>query len=261
MTATNSPLRRALTVTALGSALTLLATACGGSSEAEEPTGPTLPPDPSAIAQASATAMGDVTSVEFELRRSGAPVYIDSFDSIALDSAVGQFEVPGSAQAVLGVEVNGSLKTELGAIALADEVWLSNPITGEFETLPPGYDIDPSLFFDPEDGWRPLMENLADVELIGTSEQGGADRYRIVATAPAAQVEIITARLVRDQDVEIEFSIHPVTAHVTAAEFAVPTDEGEVVWELELRDYGDDFDITRPDGLIDDDGAGEGAGA
>ena len=50
---------------AVGAAAALIA-ACG-SSGSSAPTGPTIPPDPDAILAASATAMGDVTSVAFEL--------------------------------------------------------------------------------------------------------------------------------------------------------------------------------------------------
>ena len=88
--------------------------------------------------------------------------------------------------------------------------------------------------------------------LVGREDRGGADRYHLTAIAPAEQVEIITARLVRDQDVEIDLWVQPVTGLVAAAEFDVPTSEGDVTWTLELRDYGDDFDISRPDGLIDE---------
>jgi lipoprotein LprG len=237
------------------SGLALTVAACGsGTDGADEPTGPTVPAEPDAIIEASAAAMGDVESVEFALARDGAPVYIDSFESISLNTAIGQFTVPRSAQAVLEVEVNGSLTTELGAIALDDEIWLSNPVTGDFETLPPGYDLDPSLFFDPENGWRPLMANLTDVEFIGTEEMDGGDRYHIAGTAPAEQVEIITARLVRGEDVDIDFWIQPVTGLVSRAEFT--TDglggEGTIDWTLRLYNYGEDFDISPPDGLVDD---------
>lgn len=241
------PQRPRLVLTAVLGLVVAVAAACSGAG-AEEPSGPTIPPDPEAIVAASADAMGEVTSVEFRLTRDGAPVFIDSFDSIALNTAVGQFRVPRSAQAVLEVEVNGSLTTELGAIALDDEIWLSNPVTGEFETLPPGYDLDPSLFFDPEDGWRPLMAELTDVELVGTTDRGGT-RYHVRGTAPAERVEIITARLVRDQDVEIDFWIQPVTGLVHAAEFSTPVGDGTVDWTLELDRYGDDFDIEPPDGV------------
>ena len=246
----NTSRRRSALAAAALAAATVLG-ACGGGDEAAQPTGPTIPADATSILEASSTAMGEVQSVAFELRRDGAPVFIDSFESIALNSAIGQFTVPQSARALLEVEVNGSLTTELGAIALADEIWLSNPVTGDFETLPPGYDIDPSLFFDPENGWRPLMANLTDAELLPDGTLDGVDHYRISGTAPAEQVSVITARLVRNQDVEIDFWIQPVTGLVARAEFS--TDAGgsddTIDWTLLLSDYGADFDITPPDGL------------
>lgn len=234
--------------TALVAAVALVAAACTGGGPTE-PTEPTLPADAGSIIAVSAVAMGDTESVRFTLSADGAPVFIDQFESIALQTAVGEFRVPSAAQAVLDVEVNGSLNTQLAAIALADEVWLSNPITGEFETLPPEFDLDPSLFFDPRGGWQPLLENLTDVELVGRQERGGNDRYRVTATAPAAQIEVITAGLVRGQDVGIDFWIQPVTGNVRAAEFTTATPQGDVDWVLELDDFGGDFSIMAPEGL------------
>ena len=238
-------------VAAAAAALAFTVAACGSDSGESEPTDPRLPPDAQAIVDTAAVAMGDVTSVRFELSRSGAPVYIDQFDAISIERAVGEFAVPRSAQAVLNVQVDGSLNTDLAAIALDDEVWLSNPITGQFETLPSGYDIDPSLFFDPENGWQPLMENLVDIELVSPEpvDRDGRDRYHLTATAPAANIEIITARLVRGQDVDFEFWVQPVTGRVRAAEFTADFNGDDVTWVLELSDYGADFDIAPPDGV------------
>jgi lipoprotein LprG len=251
--------RRTAPLLAAVSVVALVVAACGGDSSSsgasDEATGPTIPTDPASIIAASSTAMGDVQSVAFELARDGAPVYIDSFESISLNTATGQFTVPRSARALLEVEVNGSLTTELGAIALDDEIWLSNPVTGDFETLPPGYDIDPSLFFDPENGWKPLMANLTDVSFVGTEQIDGNDRYHITGTAPAEQVAIITARLVRNQDVDIDFWIQPVSGLVTRAEFSTATpgadDTDAIDWALRLFDYGADFDISPPANLTD----------
>lgn len=231
---------------AIAVALVALAS-CGGDGGADEPTGPTIPPDPDAIVAASAEAMGEVSSVRFDVTRSGAPVYIDAFESIALNTIVGEFSVPQSARALLQVEVDGSLTTELGAIAIDDEVWLSNPVTGEFEPLPAGYDLDPSRFFDPEDGWRPLLANLDDVEFVGIERRDGRDRYHVRGTAPAEQVEVITAGLVRNQQVTIDFWIQPVTGLVSAAEFTTTFGGGSIGWVLELDEYGEAFEITPPE--------------
>ena len=118
-----------------------------------------------------------------------------------------------------------------------------------FEPLPPGIDVDPSLFFDPEDGWKPLMEDLTDVVVVGTEQRDGADRYHVTATAPADRVEVITARLVRDQDVQMDFWIQPVTGEVRSVEFTTTVDGDDVNWALDLNGYGDDVEIDPPAGI------------
>lgn len=204
--------------------------------------------DPADVQAAAAEAMADVTSVEFALELDGRPIFIDQFESIALDGLLGQFTVPRSAQASLDVEVDGSLRTRIGAIALDDEVWISNPVTWNFETLPAGYDIDPSRFFDPEQGWQPLLANLQEVALVEIDDRGG-QRYHLRGTAPAAEVRNVTAGLVRDQDVPVDLWIHPHSWLVTAAEFTTVIDGGETHWTLELDRYGDRFEIEPPENL------------
>lgn len=221
----------------------ILGAACGGDAE---PEGDPLPAEVTAILDASSTVMSDVTSVRFDLRRSGADVYIDQFESIALDKIKGRFAAPGGADAVLSVTVDGSLKTELGAVAIGGDVWLSNPVTGKFEVLDTGYDIDPATFFDPERGWGPLMSTLTDVVLVGVEDRGGK-RYHVRGVGPAAQMEIITAGLVRDQDVTIDFWLKRDTALVTAAEFSTVFDGKTTDWVIELSHYGDDFEIKTPE--------------
>jgi hypothetical protein len=229
----------------------VMVVACGlaaiaGCGDDAEPEGEPLPADAAVVLAASSDAMGQVTSVRFELERSGAVVYIDTFESLGLEKVVGRYSAPSSADAALTVKVDGSLTTQLGAVAIDGTVWLSNPVTGEFEALPPGYDIDPTTFFDPEDGWRPLLAELGDVELVGEEDRGGK-RYHVRGVAPAERVEIITAGLVEDQDMTIDLWLRRDTGIVTAAEFST-TFEGEVTdWVLELSDYGEVFTIEPPD--------------
>ena len=228
-----------------------------GSAETDEPAGAgevvdlddgaVADPDADAtdVVAAAATAMAGVTSVEFELARDGAPIYIDEFESLALDALIGQFTIPTRARAQLTVTVDGNLTTEIGAVAIDADVWISNPVTGDFETLPPGFDIDPSRFFDPEGGWQPLLANLRDVELIGVDERGG-ERYHVRGVAPAAEVRNITVGLVRDQDVPIDLWIHPGTSLVTSAEFETTLEGGASQWRLDLGSYGEAFTIRPP---------------
>lgn len=219
----------------------LVAAACGG----EDLGGEKLPTDAALLGETAAEVMGEVESVRFTVARTGAEVFIDAAESMSLDALEGRFSAPGSADAILEITVNGSLGTKIGAVAIDEEVWLSNPVTGEFETLPPGFDIDPSLFFDPEDGWRPLLAGLTDLTFVAEEDRGGT-RYHLRGTAPAASMQSITAGLVRGQDVELDLWLHPVTALVTAVEFETEF-TGEISeWVLELDSYGEEFTISDP---------------
>lgn len=204
--------------------------------------------DPVALMVRSAEAMSGVTSVEFRLERDGSPVFIDQFDEIALDNLRGQFTVPTKAQAELTVTIDDNLTTKIGAVAIDEEVWISNPVTGDFETLPVGYDIDPSRFFDPENGWQPLIANLQNIELVAIDDRGG-ERYRIRGVATAADVRNITVDLVRDQEVPVDFWVHPTTALVTAAEFTTTINGADAFWVLDLDNYGDTFTIAPPENV------------
>jgi len=209
-------------------------TACGG----EDLGGEKLAQDAVELGALSAAAMGNVESVAFSLERNGA-------QSISLDGIDGRFSAPGSADAIMEVTVNGSLGTKLGAVAIDDEIWMSNPVTGKFETLPPGFDIDPSAFFDPKRGWQPLLDNLTDLVFVAEEDRDGT-RYHLTGTAPAQQMQIITAGLVRGEDIELDMWLHPVTALVTAIEFETVFDDQTSKWVLELDDYGATFEITDP---------------
>ena len=230
--------------TVLFSLVAAVLAACGGGGE--DLGGEPISTEIASLQQASAEAMAGVETVRFDLTPDGGPIFIDSVQSLSLEAASGRYAAPSSADAVLTVSVNGSLTTKLGAVAIGPEVWLSNPVTGEFELLPTGIDIDPTTFFDPEDGWRPLLLELQDATFVAEESRNGT-RYRVRGVAPAARVEIVTAGLVKDQDVEVDLWLHPVSALVTAAEFSTVHDGATTDWVLELSEYGAAVDIEAPE--------------
>jgi lipoprotein LprG len=234
---------RWLSVSCTAMLLASAAASCGG--DDAEPEGEPLPAEAGTVLAAASTSMGAVTSVRFHLERSGAPVFIDEFDSIQLDEVDGRYEAPSSADAVLDVTINGSDRATLGAVALDGDVWLSNPITGTFEPLSSAYDIDPAAFIDPVNGWRPLLAELQDAELVGEEDRDGT-RYHVRGTAGADRMQVITAGLV-DQELTIDFWLRRDTGLVTASEFTTTFEGQQTNWVLELREYGEDFDIKRPD--------------
>lgn len=223
-------------------AVSIGATACGS----DTPTS-TLPPEPEPVLVASAAVMGSVDYVRFKIERSGAPVYIDSLDTLSFSTAEGQFAAPSSANAVVTLAV-GSVNAQIGAIAIDGTTWLTNPITGDWEDAPEGYEFDPATLFDPELGWRPLLATgLTEVEWIGEETKNSQPRYHIRAQANEDRVAAILAGLIRKQPVSLDLWIEPETGFVREAELSTVF-EGQISdWSIEFSEFGVEVDISPPE--------------
>lgn len=226
----------------LGIAVAILAASCGGSEPAT-----TLPPEPGPVLEAAAQEMGTIDYVTFRIERGGAPVYIDPLETLNFKLAEGQFAAPSSADAVVTLEV-GNLNAQIGAIAIAGQTWLTNPITGEWEEAPEGYAFDPATLFDPDLGWRPLLaEGLSDVEWIGEEEHNGEPRYHIRAAADEDRVALILAGLIKKQPVDLDMWIDPETGYVREAELSTVYEGQTSDWFIEFSKFGEPVEITPPD--------------
>lgn len=220
----------------------LLATACGSTT----PTS-TLPPEPEPVLAASSQAMGSVEFVRFKIERGGAPVYIDSLQTLNFALAEGQFAAPSSANAVVTLAV-GNLNAQIGAIAIDGVTWLTNPITGEWTEAPSGYDFDPSTLFDPELGWRPLLaDGLTEVVWVGEETKNSEPRYHIRAIADEDRVALILAGLIRKQPVSIDMWIDPETGYVREAELSTVYEGQTSDWYIEFSEFDEPIEIEPPD--------------
>ena len=211
---------------------------------------PSLPEDIDSILATAATAMGAVDTVRFEIARGGVAIYIDPALTLEFKEAAGRFVAPQAADAVVKVGVSG-LNVQIGAIAIDGTIWLSNPITGDWERAPSQYAFDPTTLFSPDVGWRPLLDGeLRNAAVIGLEDKDGESRYHVTGSAPAARIETITAGLVSDQDVDLDMWLDPDTGHVLEVLFDAETAAGISSWELRFFDYGDDITIVPPEDLL-----------
>lgn len=222
--------------------LALVAGACSGSGP-----DPTVPPTAQQILERAAQTMGSVDTVQFSIERGGAPVYIDTQGFLEFVSATGRYAAPDAAEALVRVSAAG-LNAEVGAVVIEGRTWLTNPITGKWEPTPPGYAFDPTTLFDPSVGWRPLLrEGIAGVEDLGDEVIEDIALRHVRFTASGARIEVITAGLVRGDDVVIDVWIDPTSGQVRRASFSTPIGGGLTDWQLALYDYGADIQIAPPD--------------
>ncbi len=175
-------------------------------------------------------------------------MFVDRFESIALDRLDGQFVAPARMQAELEVTVDDALATRLAVVSIDSATWLSNPVTGRFEPLPEGYGLDPTRLFDPAGQWRPLIEGLREITLVGIDQRGGA-RYVLEGIASAESVGGITMGLVGGADVPVTIWLHPQTLLITSLEFSTGSGDATTRWVVELSAFEESFTIEPPPGV------------
>ncbi len=207
----------------------------------------TAPPTGRELLERAAETMGTVGTVLFTIERTGEPVYIDTQGFLEFVGATGRYAAPGSADAVVTVSAIG-LNAEVGAVVVEGQTWLTNPVTGTWEPTPPGYAFDPATLFDPEVGWRPLLtEGAPSVEDLGEETVDEETLRRLRFTAGGERIEVITAGLVRGDDVTIDMWIEAETGEVREARFSTPIGDGLTDWHLTLFGYGSEIEIVPPD--------------
>ncbi len=218
-------------------AVALAVTACGDAGSG----GPTIPADAEVILSEAVATMTAVETLTFELTRDGAPITVAN---LQFDAAEGEYAAPDSAQAVLKVEAAG-ISVEVATIAIGERVWITNPLSQQWEEFPAGTGFNPAIIFDAEVGWKPLLgDDLSAIELA--DERTGGGEYVITGTVAPERVEVLTARLVRDQAVEVELLIDAETAHVTRVAFDTTGEDGTSEWLLVLSDFGEPVSIEPP---------------
>jgi lipoprotein LprG len=216
-----------------------LVASCGddGSSTTTPP-----PPDASTVLAEAGPVLQDLETVRFEILVEGEPVYIDGAELLAASAAEGQYEAPESFQAIVDVKTFG-LSVELGAVSIGEDQWVTNPVTGNWEQLPPGYGFDPLTLFDPEVGLgATLTAGLAEAAFVG--ESSGVAQYAVTGVVAGDRVAALTAGLVEEPEVTIVLTIDADSHEVTEVTF--DTGGGASQWTVRFSDFNEPVSIEPP---------------
>lgn len=226
----------------LGLLLLLLLGGCSSGSE-DDAEAEVL--DVDGVLALSSAAMAEVDSVLFTIELEGAEVFIDDEGLISFRAADGRFAAPSSADALVSVTALG-LATEVGAVAIDGQVWLTNPLTGDWEDAPESLTFDPAQLFDPEVGFSALLsDGLIDPVLVPPSPDPDG-RYHITADVDPVSVNALTGGLVDDVD-NVDLWVDGNSGRLVEVTFDVGTDAGGTSWRLLLTDYGTPVSINPPD--------------
>jgi hypothetical protein len=191
--------------------------------------------------------MTALDSAAFTIGRSGGPAYLDDNQVLNFSSAEGVYQAPAAIDAELTVLTSGAT-IAIQTIAIGSDQWITNPVNQRWEELPPDWGFNPAILFDPNQGWKPLLqEDISDARLVETSNFGGVTRYRIRATASGPRVATITGGVAAGENVEIEALVDPETYYIIQLQFSTVTSSGEPAdWLLKFSDFNAPVSVEAP---------------
>jgi len=212
----------------------------------------------------TAAAMANVESATFTIEQTGAVVFIDDAGQLAFKAADGRFAGPASSEALVTIDALG-FTTQVGAVVIDGEMWISDPLTGDWTEAPDNVTFDPAALFD-DDGFPALLTEAAasestelvdgdvepadDTEDAETEEADGDDnsqnRHHLRTDVAAARVAALTGGLVAEGS-EVDLWIDADTDRVVELRFEVDINEEVSSWRMTIGDYDADVMITPPE--------------
>jgi lipoprotein LprG len=189
--------------------------------------------------------MQALQSAHFAISRGGGPVYLDADETLVFSAAQGDYAAPDAVSAEVTVAGPG-VALAVYTIAVGPDQWITNPLSGAWEKLPPGWGFNPAILFDPQLGWQPLLnQDISNVELVGLVQEEEQSLYHIRAEATGERIQAVTGGLVRgDEPIEVEIWLDPATNRVHRLHFLTPSAAEEPAeWTLEFSQFNNPVNI------------------
>jgi hypothetical protein len=139
---------------------------------------------------------------------------------------------------------------EIGMVALGDEQYATDPITGQWGQLPPEWgQFNLIALFDPETGLQGLLKDgIYDLVSVGTEEIEGQPHHRVIGRASGERMSAMTLGFIGFGDVELEVWIGAEDFYVRHLRIVEPeTDPDDPrTWDLVFSELGQPVEIAAP---------------
>ncbi len=139
----------------------------------------------------------------------------------------------------------GSFVIKSAIIALGDTNYLTNPLTGKWESVAP--DVNPLAFFDPQEGISAMMGLVEQVSLVDPVPTDGT---RVVeGSLPATALSPLLGSALEDATVGVRLTIDVDRSYLLEARVegrVVASDAEDVVRVIKLSRFNEDIDIQPP---------------
>lgn len=203
------------------------------------------------VVQQSAVRMNEMAGFHFLITRDGAPAYVDPPDNVVVfRSAEGDYTAPDRARAVVRVLLG--FATDVRVITVGDVQWQTNPLTNEWEELPPGGGFDPTQLFDAEIGLQTILaEDMAELQLDERLQgiEGVNGRFhQITGTISGDRLFQMSNGLIGPEPVSAELWIAPDSFELVRAVLTEPEPDFDEpsVWQVDFSQFDEVVLIEPP---------------
>ena len=209
-------------------------------------------PTPEEIVQNTAQRMRQLSGFHFAITHSGPSAYLDPDNIISLVRADGDFTAPDKAQATVLVKLTGFV-TKVDVISVADVQWQTNPLTGQWEELPPNWGFNPAVLFDAEIGLQAILAaDISDLTLTGKEKlEDGPDTelYALSGKVAGDRLFSMSGGLIGPAAADAQLWVLPETfelVRVILTEPAASEEDSPSVWQVDFANYDQALEIEPP---------------
>ena len=213
------------------------------------PTPPTVTPSPTplnprALLEKSGKIMESLESFHFliEHRSGGTPL----MPGLLITDAEGDVVKPDRLTAEFGGQF-GTLYIQSSFIALGDVSYMTNPLTGQWETIPA--EVSPLGFFSPRRGISAIMTQVSGVSIVSSDERS----YRLAGKLPPQALSSLVGETISDTSaaamVSVELTIDADEFHLLEAVLdgrVTASEPDGTVRVIALSQFNEPFDIEPP---------------
>ncbi len=207
---------------------------------------------PEEIVQNTAQRMNQLSGFQFSITHSGPSAYLDPDNLVSLVRADGNYAAPDRAAATVLVKLTGFV-TKVDVVSVAEVQWQTNPLTGQWEELPPNWGFNPAVLFDAEIGLPTILSaDMSDLVLAGREKlEEGPDAELVVLTGKVAGDRLfsMSGGLIGPSVADAQLWVMPETfelVRVVLTEPAAGEEESASVWQVDFANYDQALEIEPP---------------
>jgi LppX_LprAFG lipoprotein len=250
--ASPTPLAGSATViAATGTALSATSSAFIGTltPNAPQSAAPTSDSQSQAIVDKARTRFDQVNTLHFTVGIEG-DVFLDQLHTEKLKSADGDLVRPDKVSLTAKAQV-GPVNAQLKFIQIGDTAYLTNILTGKWESAPSGLTYDPRIVFDQNRGVAAILTRVQGWQPAPSEKIDGADTQHVHAPVPTTTVNDLVSSSLRGDTVDVDLYIEPKNndvVRIVLAERPEAVTPGTVAarWTLDLSKQNDNITINAP---------------